>query len=49
MGFWIISIIGSIIIISYAICRKDPVLIIGQSFGMVAYVRNVMILRKKKE
>ena len=46
-GFWIISLIGSLCIVSYGIIRTDPVLIVGQSFGLVAYIRNLMILRKQ--
>ncbi len=42
-GFWIISLVGSSIIISYGLFRLDPVLILGQSFGLAAYVRNLMI------
>ena len=48
-GFWIISLIGSGVILSYGIFRKDPVLILGQTFGFVAYVRNLMIGFKKKD
>lgn len=40
LGFWIISIIGSAIIIIYAIFAKDLVLLIGQSFGLFVYSRN---------
>lgn len=40
-GFWIISLVGSLTIISYAIIRRDPVLIVGQAFGLVAYTRNL--------
>ena len=46
-GFWIISLIGSGVIVAYGIFRKDPVLILGQSFGFVAYVRNLMLGFKK--
>lgn len=42
-GFWIISLVGSASIIAYGIFRLDPVLILGQSFGFVAYIRNLMI------
>ncbi len=42
-GFWIISLVGSLTIVSYGIIRHDPVLIIGQSFGVVAYIRNLYI------
>ena len=48
-GFWIISLIGSGLIISYGIFRHDPVLILGQSFGFVAYTRNLMIGRKERK
>lgn len=42
-GFWWISLTGSMTIVAYAIVRHDPVLILGQSFGFVSYVRNLMI------
>jgi len=42
-GFWIISLIGSGIIIAYGIYRLDPVLILGQSVGFIAYSRNLII------
>ncbi len=48
IGFWIISLLGSGIIIAYGIFRLDPVLILGQSVGFVAYVRNIMIGLKTK-
>lgn len=47
-GFWIISIIGSGSIIAYGIFRHDPVLILGQSFGFVAYCRNLVIGYRSK-
>ncbi len=42
-GFWIISLLGSSIIVTYGAIRLDPVLILGQSFGVVAYIRNLYI------
>lgn len=49
IGFWIISITGSIMVLSYAIFRKDPVLFIGQLFGVVVYSRNIILgLRQNK-
>lgn len=41
--FWIISLTGSALIVSYAVMRRDPVLIIGQATGVIVYVRNLMI------
>ena len=34
---------GSSVIVAYGIFRADPVLILGQSFGIVAYLRNLII------
>ncbi|MFT3738649.1 MAG: lipid-A-disaccharide synthase N-terminal domain-containing protein [Breznakibacter sp.] len=42
-AFWVISLVGSAMIIVYAIIRHDPVLILGQVTGFVVYVRNIMI------
>lgn len=41
--FWIISLTGSAMIVSYAVIRRDPVLILGQIAGFVVYTRNLMI------
>ena len=43
LGFWIISLAGSAVIVAYGIFRHDPVLVLGQSFGLVAYSRNLAI------
>jgi lipid-A-disaccharide synthase-like uncharacterized protein len=37
--------VGSLTIVTYGLIRQDVVLIVGQSFGLVAYVRNLMIGR----
>lgn len=49
LGFWLISLTGSLIIVSYALVRRDPVLILGQSTGIIVYSRNVWILRQSKK
>ena len=49
LGFWIISIIGSLMVIIYGIFRLDPVLFIGQLFGSTVYCRNIIIHRKHKK
>ncbi|WP_288318273.1 lipid-A-disaccharide synthase N-terminal domain-containing protein [Xylanibacter caecicola] len=48
VGFWIISLTGSAIIVIYGIVRSDPVLILGQSVGLVAYIRNIMLHQKSR-
>ena len=47
-GFWIMSLTGSLLIVSYGVARLDPVLILGQSFGLVAYSRNLWIGTREK-
>ena len=45
LGFWVISLIGSLLILAYGIIRRDPVLIVAQCFGFVVYLRNIIIIR----
>lgn len=47
IGFWILSFSGASLILVYAILRKDPVLFIGHLFGMIIYIRNIVLSRKK--
>lgn len=49
LGFWLISLTGSCIIVSYALVRHDPVLILGQSTGLIVYVRNIWIMKHPKK
>ena len=42
--FWAMSLVGSLTIVSYGVIRHDIVLIVGQSFGVVAYIRNLVLL-----
>ena len=44
--FWVLSLVGSILILVYSIYRKDPILFIGHTFGIIIYSRNLMILKK---
>lgn len=46
-GFWLLSLIGSIMILIYAIFREDPVLLVGHLMGSIIYIRNIFILRKQ--
>ena len=43
IGFWIMSLTGSAMIVTYGIIRRDPVLILGQAVGFIAYFRNILI------
>ncbi len=48
-GFWLISLTGSLCIVSYGIIRVDPILILGQSFGLISYIRNLIIIARENK
>lgn len=45
-AFWYFSILGGITLLSYAIYKRDPVFILGQSMGLVIYCRNLYFVRR---
>lgn len=47
--FWYLSMAGSIILMVYAIYRRDPVFIVGQCSGLFIYARNIMLIYRKKK
>ena len=47
MVFWYLSILGASCVLVYALHRRDPVFIVGQSFGLACYVRNIILRRKR--
>ncbi len=38
-AFWYFSLIGGLLVLIYALWRRDPVFILGQSVGLVVYTR----------
>jgi len=46
--FWYFSIGGSLLLLIYALIRKDIVFIVGQSTGLLIYVRNLMLIQRQK-
>ena len=49
VGFWRLSVLGASLILTYAIFRKDPVLLIGHGAGLIIYVRNIFIWKKQAD
>jgi lipid-A-disaccharide synthase-like uncharacterized protein len=49
LGFWYMTVIGSIMVVVYAVDRFDPVLILAQGLGLVAAMRNIQLHNKTKE
>ncbi|OQX87129.1 MAG: hypothetical protein B6D55_04280 [Candidatus Omnitrophica bacterium 4484_70.2] len=48
ISFWYFSIGGAVLLLVYAIHRKDPVFILGQSMGIFIYGRNLYFIYKKR-
>lgn len=46
--FWVISLVGSLMIAAYGIIRLDPILILGQSTGFIVYTRNIILGKRSK-
>ena len=49
MGFWLLSLAGAVLILIYAIIRKDPVLFTGHLVGSIIYVRNMILIRREDD
>lgn len=48
LGFWVISSVASVMILTYASYRIDPVLLVAQGMGIGVYLRNIFIHFKAK-
>jgi lipid-A-disaccharide synthase-like uncharacterized protein len=44
--FWYLSLSGGVILLVYAIHIGDPVFTLGQSCGLIVYIRNLMLIYK---
>ncbi len=49
VSFWYMSLIGSVIVLAYAIHKVDPVFMVGQGVGTLVYIRNIMLLHQSKK
>ncbi len=48
ISFWYLSLIGSTGVLIYGIGRGDIVIILGQAFGTVVYVRNLALIYRER-
>jgi len=49
IAFWYFSLLGGLILFTYAIYRRDPVFIVGQGCGAFIYIRNLILIRRKNK
>ena len=46
-AFWLFSIGGGVLLLVYALYRKDPVFIAGQGLGLFIYLRNLHFVMRE--
>ena len=46
MSFWYLSLVGSLVLLVYAIHRAEPVFLLGQLPNAFVYVRNIMLIKR---
>ena len=46
LSFWYLSMLGSLILLAYAIHRREPVFALGYLPNSVVYLRNLVLLRR---
>lgn len=46
-AFWFFSLGGGLVLLSYAIYRRDPVFIVGQATGLLIYSRNLWFIYRR--
>ncbi|OGT45253.1 MAG: hypothetical protein A3E83_08270 [Gammaproteobacteria bacterium RIFCSPHIGHO2_12_FULL_41_20] len=49
VAFWYFSIFGSLSLLIYAIHLRDPVIISGQLFGFIVYIRNLYFIYSEQK
>ena len=47
MAFWYLSLSGGLLLLVYALYRRDPVFIVGQLPGVFIYLRNIHLRRRE--
>jgi lipid-A-disaccharide synthase-like uncharacterized protein len=48
LAFWLFSIGGGLLLLVYALYRRDPVFIAGQAFGVFVYLRNLQFVLRDR-
>lgn len=48
IAFWYLSLVGSATLFIYAIHRREPIFLLGQTVGCVVYVRNLVLIGRGK-
>lgn len=46
--FWYLSLTGGILMVTYGLLRRDPVIILGQAPALVVYARNLVLIYRHR-
>lgn len=49
LAFWYFSLVGGIVLLGYALHKRDPVFITGQATGVFVYLRNLYLIRSGRQ
>jgi len=49
ISFWVLSLAGGLVMLAYALLRRDPVFVLGQAGGLLVYGRNLLLIRRRLE
>ena len=48
LAFWFFSMAGGLMTLVYGIVKREPIIIMGQAFAVFIYIRNLMLIFRKK-
>lgn len=48
VAFWYLSLAGGLVLLAYAVWRRDPVFVLGQAAGLFVYLRNLYLIRRPR-
>lgn len=48
LAFWFFSMAGGLMTLVYGLVKREPIIIMGQALAVFIYIRNLMLIFKKK-
>jgi len=48
LAFWYFSVLGGLMLLTYATLRRDPVFMLGQALGLTIYLRNLVLIYRRR-
>jgi len=48
IGFWYLSLLGGLMLFTYGLLDHDPVVMLGQALGLAIYIRNLVLIHRRR-